>query len=396
MNTPALHFVLLGPVFGRNRLLVGAGLILGLLYGLATACLGVNATVQVGDTISLSVASDGTQPLSYQWLMDGAELPGATKDTLQMTVPENRSLVRLQARVSNRSGSALSDEALILLAEPSAIASIKGRISNVSVRSVSGVEGSPLIVGFVSASGAGLPVLLRATGPSLSDFGVTGCLADPELLLFDGKQLVDSNRGWGSFASLSTLLETINRVGAFPYKTMTTRDSALLATVSGPRTAHVRSSELNSQGVVLFEVYDLGGKENSFLANASALNYAGVGADTLILGFTVAGPGPVKVLVRAVGPSLLPFGVTDVIADPRLELHLNREGTDLVIARNDDWSGAADIGEAFYKGGAFQIPVYSRDAAIVALLPAGNYTALVSGANAAKGKALIELYDVSN
>ena len=129
----------------------------------------------------------------------------------------------------------------------------------------------------------------------------------------------------------------------------------------------------------------------SSLVNVATRASAGTGAESLIPGFVIAG-GPKTVLVRAAGPALTGFGVNGALADPRLELFSG----DTVIATNDDWSassGAAEIGAAAARTGAFPFAAGSRDAALLATLAPGAYTARVSGAGTTTGVALVEIYD---
>ncbi len=106
-------------------------------------------------------------------------------------------------------------------------------------------------------------------------------------------------------------------------------------------------------------------------------------------GFYIAGTGTKQVLIRAAGPGLGGFGVPSTMPDPQLKLY---HGTD-VIAQNDNWDAAA-IGGAFDRVGAFGFAANSRDAALLATLPAGQpYTVQVSGVSDSSGIVLIEVYD---
>lgn len=130
--------------------------------------------------------------------------------------------------------------------------------------------------------------------------------------------------------------------------------------------------------------------QDTRLSNVSVRTLAG-GANTLITGFTI-GPGPDKVvLVRAVGPTLGVFGVADTLADPKLELF---NSASVKIAENDNFN-AADAA-TFAAVGAFALAPGSRDAALVATLAPGGYSAQVSGLGAASGVALVEVYEVGN
>jgi hypothetical protein len=52
------------------------------------------------------------------------------------------------------------------------------------------------------------------------------------------------------------------------------------------------------------------------------------------------------------------------------------------------------LATVFAGVGAFALPNASRDAALVATLPAGSYTAQVSGVGGLTGDAIIEVYEL--
>jgi hypothetical protein len=91
--------------------------------------------------------------------------------------------------------------------------------------------------------------------------------------------------------------------------------------------------------------------------------------------------------VRALGPSLASFGVSRPLLDPAIELR--RANGSLVMA-NDNWKDAqqAEI------TGAGIAPSSDKEAALIASLSAGNYTAIVTGKNGATGVGLAEVYDL--
>lgn len=131
------------------------------------------------------------------------------------------------------------------------------------------------------------------------------------------------------------------------------------------------------------------------LVNLSARGTTSAGGELLTAGFVVAGNSSKRVLVRAAGPALGRLGVTGVLTAVRLELF--RGATSLAV--NSAWDGGADallVVQAGRTAGAFEFPAGSRDAAILALLAPGSYTAQVApGAGASNaGVALVEVYDV--
>ena len=117
----------------------------------------------------------------------------------------------------------------------------------------------------------------------------------------------------------------------------------------------------------------------------------------LIAGFVISGNVPKHVLVRAVGPTLAEVAVHHPLPDPRLTLfRFNPDtGQSLVVALNDDWDNALAITTAESTVGASpQLPVDSKDAALLLTLQPGIYTAQVSGVAGATGVSLVEVYEV--
>jgi hypothetical protein len=134
------------------------------------------------------------------------------------------------------------------------------------------------------------------------------------------------------------------------------------------------------------------------LGNLSVRAFAGVGAQTLSLGFVIAGTPHKPVLVRAIGPTLANFAIVDAALDPRLRLV---QGA-VAFSTNDDWASpedggpraVADLAAAFASIGAFPLNPASKDAALVSPLAAGAFTAEIE-LNGAPGLVLAELYDTA-
>jgi hypothetical protein len=98
------------------------------------------------------------------------------------------------------------------------------------------------------------------------------------------------------------------------------------------------------------------------------------------------------VLIRAVGPTLgaVPFGLSGVLADPKLELF---DDAGAKLTENDNWD--ATTGATFSGAGAFGLSPGSRDAALVTTLFSGrSYTVQVKGADGGTGVALVEIYEL--
>ncbi len=101
---------------------------------------------------------------------------------------------------------------------------------------------------------------------------------------------------------------------------------------------------------------------------------------------------PRLVLVRAVGPGLAQFGVTNALTSVRLELF----SSDTVIAANEDWAVnpayRTMIENAAQRSGAFPLTPGAKDAALAIVLAPGTYTVQARGITPAAGSVLLEVY----
>jgi uncharacterized protein len=141
-------------------------------------------------------------------------------------------------------------------------------------------------------------------------------------------------------------------------------------------------------------VINPGYRSRSPLINVSSRARIGAGDDVLIAGFVVEGPEPKRVLIRGVGPGLIAQGVSAALNDPRITLY---NASQQQIAVNDNWGEVADLTElsrASSQVGAFSLPQGSRDAAMLATLAPGGYTAVVAGKDGGTGIGLVEVYEV--
>ena len=128
------------------------------------------------------------------------------------------------------------------------------RLVNISARVQVGTGGNILIAGFVIGGSTARTILVRASGPALVPFGVSGTLPDPRLQLYSGATLLASNSGWGGDAQVSS---TASSVGAFGWANATSADSALLLTLPpGAYTAQVAGAS-GDTGVALVELYEV-------------------------------------------------------------------------------------------------------------------------------------------
>lgn len=268
------------------------------------------------------------------------------------------------------------------------------RLQNLSYRAAAGTGEGTQVVGFVIGQGSRKPVLIRAIGPTLGTYGVSNALSNPRLVLYNSSGLeIATNDDWGSdSAKIEELKAAFSAVGAFSLGT-SSRDSALIANLTeGSYTAHVTSVS-GTTGTALLEIYDLSGPAR--LINLSARSLVSADNTLSIGGLVVAGPASKKVLLRAIGPGLAPFGISNYLPDPVMDLRDFKTGA--VLFANNDWEADgkdAEINAAASKAGAFPLQVGSKDAAMVLNLPPGIYTVVLSGNAKGTGVALLEVYDL--
>jgi phospholipase/lecithinase/hemolysin len=236
------------------------------------------------------------------------------------------------------------------------------------------------IAGFIVTGNVSKKVIIRGIGPSLAANGVPAPLADPALTLFDGAgKTMRMNDNWRDSQP-----DEIIATGLPPQNDL---ESAIVVTLSpGPYTA-VLSGQGGTTGNALVEVYDLESGASSTLANLSTRGFVGVGDNVMIAGVIIGnGDSPIVVL-RAIGPTLASSGIANPLLDPTVEFH---NGNGAMIALNDNWKE----GQLQALNATRLAPTDDREAAVVAFLAPGNYTAVVRGKANTTGVALVEAYRV--
>jgi hypothetical protein len=244
-----------------------------------------------------------------------------------------------------------------------------------------GAGDNALIGGFIMSGSAPKRLASRGIGPSS---GLPGALTDPTLELHNASgATIETNDNWGDAANKQEVIDA----GVAP---ASPNESVILTTVpSDPSgtsyTAIVRGAN-NATGFGLVEVYDLDSGPGSTLLNISTRGPVQVDPSALIGGFFVGGTESKRILVRAIGPSLSPFGVPNALVDPTLELH---DSQGALIDSNDDWMNSTRKTEIQNSGLA---PTNTKESAVLQILAAGAYTAVVRGANSGTGVGSVEVY----
>lgn len=343
------------------------------------------------DRLYMSMRVVGRYFEKVQWRRNGSPILGATQPSYSDNSIDATESGFYDAVVSSPFGSITTSSIFVPASG--------GYLSNLSVRAWTGQGEKAVVPGVVLARPISMiPLLVRAVGPGLIKFGVSGVVQDPGIVIKDSTgALLFSNDQWWDTEEAGN--ERKYEMGAFPLDEGS-MDAAIwveqlpVQNHTSLFTAPV-SGEINDAGQILVEVYRA---FSSWRFDVRLINLscrAVVAEDKpLVAGFVVDGTGPVKLLVRAVGPTLQEFGVEGVLPNPRLVLR-NSDGEE--VGNNDSWWQAAnvdDIESSRALVGAFELVRQGNDAALFVTLEPGVYTAEVETVDGGAGVGLVEIYEV--
>lgn len=346
---------------------------------------GTSITYTAPNGALLAYTLDGSDPRA----VGGGISPEAHLHAGPLTVPASTHLRVRSYDPAPRHTFPSSPWSTFAAAASSSSPNAQGRIVNLSSKAtLTAGQADGLIIGFVVQDAPAKRYLIRGVGPGLAGFGETNVLSTPRLLITAaGGTEVAQNAGWSLDAAAAQLPALAQSVGAFPLAAGSADAATFLEAPRGNFTVQI-SSTTGQAGSVLGELYEL--DQAGRTANVS-IRARARGDQPLLGGFVIVG-GTNRVLIRAVGPTLRDFGVTDAASDPSLILRAGNA----IIATNDSWFAGANgpaVEEAATRTGAFPLPARSLDAGLAATLPAGNYTVEVRVAGAG-GTVLLEIYDV--
>ncbi len=443
----------------RSFLVTDAGHLLGsddrgLLYRFRTLTTPVisvppaGRSAPAGSPTTFQVSVSGPPPFTYQWFKDDVALVGATSATLTLDYVQFASTGRYTVSISNAAGSVTSAGAFLnvtnrplpgfyqgalgtsgyfaLYVRPDSRGTLLGydrarRVSyvardfpvdesrrftfqaettgpdgSISIEAGSGMisnEGS-VTVTFSDAASVWEGVAVSAVTPSpFAGWHVGGALGTSATCFAivgpTGNVIAVQTRAIGTDAARGTVdgagrvalgtesggrLEGAFQASAAPFELTLSRTGATPVRFSGlnetRRTAPDR------------------------LVNLSVRSEITRTASTLSAGFYVNGQQPQTVLVRAVGPGLAGFGLSDALPAARIEVV--RGSTP--VAAGADWETSVNPGAVAATAsrvGAFSLSAGSRDAALLAVLGPGAYSANVTGQDGATGTVLVEIYDTT-
>jgi hypothetical protein len=336
------------------------------------------------------------QASTYQWQLNGINIPGATGSAYSIAAASTADNGTYTVVItSTLEGSLTYNIGTLTVNATSSTTSNAARLINISTRAQVGTGANILIPGFVIGGSGTETLLIRADGPSLTAFGVSGALSQPSLMVTNSTGTVmASNTGWGTNTNPAQIASTAASVGAFALAPGSADCAVIVSLPPGAYTVLV-SGVGNTIGVALAEVYEVT-SNGTRLINISTRAQVGTGANILIPGFVIGGSGTEELIVRADGPSLTQFGITGVLAQPSLSL---TNSTGAVVGSNTGWGTnfyPTLIASTSASVGAFALVSGSSDSAAIVTLTPGAYTMQVDGVNNTTGVALAEVYEVPN
>ena len=315
--------------------------------------------------------------------------PGGAVQTLDLTAQQR---LDLEAFLLTLSGNALytdpkwsnpfSPAGTITLKNAPGPSPTPAQALNISTRL--GVESGDNVVigGFIIKGNTSKSVLIRGLGPSLGNLGLTGVLLDPVLELHrsDGA-LIFRNDDWKN--------DQRSQIEGTPFQPADDREAVIIASLEPAAYTAILTGKNQPSGIGLIEIYDRDQAADSELANISTRGFVGAQNNVMIGGFILAGNGNTRVAVRGLGPSLSQFGLTNLLADPTLELH-DANGATLIA--NDNWAEDPTVADLLKANGlALGNP---QESAIYTSLPPGQFTAILAGKNGGTGLGTIEVYNL--
>jgi hypothetical protein len=244
------------------------------------------------------------------------------------------------------------------------------------------INGSPSATSS-GPSGAPKKVAIRGLGPSLGNSGLSDLLADPTLELRgpDGALLMQ-NDNWQDDPGQAAQLTFLGL--ALPHPS----ESGIVMTLAPGAYTAIVAGKNQASGLGLVEIYDADTVAASQLANISTRGFVQTGNNVMIGGFILGqGSGSSSVAVRGLGPSLSQFGLSNVLADPTLEL---RDSNGALLIANDNWQDDPVSAAQLTEHGL--APPSPLESGIFASLPPGAFTAILAGKGGGVGLGLVEVY----
>lgn len=256
---------------------------------------------------------------------------------------------------------------------------------NISTRLRVEVGDNAMIGGFIVTGNAPKSLVLRGVGPSLANFGISDVLADPVLSLRGASgAVIFQNDNWQDDPAQAA------QISFAGLALQDQRESGIAVTLQPGAYTAILTGQNQTTGVGLVEIYDTNQAADAQLGNISTRGFVQTASNVMIGGFILGGAtGNTRVAIRGIGPSLSQSGLSNVLANPTLELH-DSNGTTLVA--NDNWQDDPASAAALSANGfALQ---NNLESGIFITLPPGSFTAILSGIGGGTGIGLVEVYNL--
>jgi hypothetical protein len=298
----------------------------------------ISQTVNAGATATLTVAANGTAPLSYQWRKNGASISGATSGALTLTNVQPTDAGSYAVVVGNVAGNTTSNAATLTVNVPAAI----------SAQPISQTVNAGTAATFTVAATGAAPLTYQWRKDGTPILGAT--------------------------------------IATFTLSSVQPTDAAAYTVViSNP------AGSSTSNAAILAVTIPNPGR----LINLSVLTDIATAGDDFTLGYVVGGSstsGAKPLVIRAAGPSLGALGVPGTLDDPKLELFARSTKT----SENDNWGGSPQLTTALAAVGAFAYTgPASKDAAATASITTRDNSVRVSAAGSGTGAVIAEIYDAT-
>jgi hypothetical protein len=181
-----------------------------------------------------------------------------------------------------------------------------------------------------------------------------------------------------------------SRTAGSPFKPTDDAEAVIFARLNPGAYTALLTGKNQTTGIGLIEVYDIGKKADSELANISTRGFVEQGEGLTCGGFILGGgKGEAQIALRGLGPSLRERGIDAPLANPTLKLH-DANGT--VMSANDNWMDNPRSAARLTALGL--APEDRRESGIVVSLRAGAYTVHLTGKRDGSGIGLIEIYNL--
>jgi alpha-tubulin suppressor-like RCC1 family protein len=262
------------------------------------------------------------------------------------------------------------------------------RLANISTRGKVLTGEDVMIAGFVIEGSTPKTVVINAAGPSLSAYGVANPLANPTMTLVRSadNSVIAVNDDWQNQSA-----DNVTAIQNSGFKPNHALEPAIIATLGPGAYTAVVSGVGSGTGVSLVGVFEVD-RPTVPLVNISTRGKVQTGEDVMIAGIIIQGTAAQNVVINVAGPYLSNFGVAGPLANPQLTLV--RSSDNAVIATNDNWQTQANPAHVAAIQATGKQPNNPLEPAIIATLPPGAYTAIVSGVGGGTGVAVVGVFRV--